>query len=62
MVAGPFFMICAEVGVVVAEFLLVVVAVEASGLLEQVAEVHAGPVPQGYMFVQVCVLVVCKCV
>ena len=38
------------------------VVVEASGLLGQVAEVHAGPVPQGYMVVHVCFVVVCSCV
>ena len=62
MLAGPFLVICAEVGVVVAEVLLVVVAVVASSLLELVAEVHAGPVHQGYMIVHVCVVVVCSCV
>ena len=53
--AGPFLVIRAEVVVEVAVVLLVV-AVVASGLLEQVAEVHADPVTHGYMFVQVCVL------
>jgi hypothetical protein len=58
--AGPFLMIRAEVGVEVAVVLLGVVIL-ASGLLVQVAEVHADPVTLVYMLVQVyvfaCVLV-----
>jgi hypothetical protein len=50
--AGPFLMICAEVGVEVADVFLGVVVV-ASGRLVQVADVRADPITLGYLLVHV---------